>query len=98
MRWKKNYVLLDDQGRERKPGEISKGKRSWEHRMLWDAHRRCKRKVGIIAFPVSDCTHQQPLWLVVARRKGQSPWYLLTTKTICSPEDAWHVVRAYARR
>lgn len=98
MRWRKDYYLLDDQGRQRKPGEISKGKRSWEHRMLWDARRRCERKVGIIAFPVSDPTHQQPLWLVVARRKGQSPWYLLTTQTILSPDDAWHVVLAYARR
>jgi hypothetical protein len=98
MRWKKDYYLLDDQGRNRKPGEISKGKRSWEHRMLWDARRRCERKVGIIAFPVADPTHQQPLWLVVARRKGQSPWYLLTTQTILTPDDAWRVVQAYARR
>jgi hypothetical protein len=98
LRWPKNYRLLDPDGRERKPGEISKGKRSWEHRMLWDARRRCERKVGVIAFPVADPTHQQPLWLVVARRKNQSPWYLLTTQPIHGPEDAWQIVHAYARR
>ena len=80
LRWPKNYKLVDEQGQMRKPGEISKGKRSWEHRMLWDARRRCERKVGIIAFPVFDPTHHQSLCLVVARRKNQSPWYLLTSE------------------
>ena len=98
LRWPKNYYLLDEQGQLRKPGEISKGKRSWEHRLLWDAHRRCYRQTGIIAFPVSDPTHHQPLWLVVARRKGQSPWYLLTSEPAHSPEFAWQIVLAYARR
>jgi len=98
MRWPKNYKLIDQNGKVRKPGEISKGKRSWEHRMLWDARRRCERQVGIIAFPVFDTVHHQPLWLVVARRKNQSPWYLLTTQTISSPDDAWNIVHASARR
>lgn len=74
LRWPKNYQLWDAQEQLRKPGQISKGKRSWEHRLLWDARRRCYRQTGIIAFQVSDPTHHQLLWLVVARRKGQSPW------------------------
>ena len=98
LRWPKNYYLLDEQGQLRKPGEISKGKRSWEHRLLWDARRRCQRQTGIIAFPVADPTHHQPLWLVVARRKGQSPWYLLTSEPAHSPHRAWQIVLAYARR
>ncbi len=98
MRWPKNYKLLDQNGQLRKPGEISKGKRSWDHRLLWDARRRCERQVGIITFPVFDPAHHQPLWLVVARRKNQSPWYLLTTQPILTPSDAWFVVHAYARR
>jgi hypothetical protein len=61
LRWPKNYQLLDAQGQLRKPGEISKGKRSWEHRWLWDARRRCERLTAVIAFPVSDPTHQQSL-------------------------------------
>jgi hypothetical protein len=98
LRWPKNYYLLDEQGQLRKPGEISKGTRSWDHRLLWDARRRCERKTGIIAFPVADSTHHQPLWLVVARRKGQSPWYLLTSQPAHSPQLAWQIVLAYARR
>jgi hypothetical protein len=98
MRWPKRYHLIDEQGRERKPGRISIGKRSWEHRLLWDSRRRCRRKVGIISFRVTDVAHKRPLWLVVARRKQQPPWYLLTTEPIRNPEDAWNVVYAYARR
>jgi len=98
LRWPKNYQLLDEQEQLRKPGEISKGKRSWEHRELWDARRRCYRRTGIIAFQVADPTHHQPLWLVVARRKGQSPWYLLTNQPAHSPQLAWQIVLAYARR
>ena len=98
LRWPKNYYLLDEQEQLCKPGQLSKGKRSWEHRLLWDARRRCQRQTGIIAFPVADPTHHQSLWLVVARRKGQSPWYLLTNQSAHSPELAWQIVFAYARR
>jgi len=98
LRWPMNYQLLDEQEQLRKPGEISKAKRSWDHRLVWDTRRRCERKTGIIAFSVFDHTHHQPLWLVVARRKGESPWYLLTSEPAYSPELAWKIVFAYARR
>lgn len=98
LRWPKNYQLLDELEQLRKPGEISKGKRSWDHRLLWDARRRCQRDTGVVAFPVADPTHHQPLWLVVARRKGQSPWYLLTNQPAHTPHLAWQIVLAYARR
>lgn len=98
LRWPKNYNLLDEQEQLRKPGEISRGKRSWDHRNLWDARHQCECKTGIIAFPVFDPTHLQPLWLVVARRKHQSPWYLLTSQPAHTPELAWQIVFAYARR
>jgi hypothetical protein len=98
MRWPKNYYLLDEHKQLRKPGEMAKGKRSSDHRRLWDARRRCERDTGILAFPVFDPTHHQPLWLVIARRKGQPPWYLLTSEPAHSPHLAWHIVFAYARR
>ncbi len=98
VRWPKNYRLVDEQERVRKPGEIAKGKRSWEQRQLWDARRRCNRTVGVVAFPVQDPQLRQDLWLVVARRKGQSPWYLLTNEPVRTTQEAWRVVFAYARR
>src|SRR5512139_1496242 len=96
LRWPKNYGLLDKEGQYRKPGEIAKGKRSWDHRRLWDTRRRCERKTGIIAFPVFDPTHHQPLWLVVVRRKGQPPWYLLTSEPAYSSARAWQIALNYA--
>ena len=99
MRWPKHYKLVDEQGRIRKAWEISRGKRSWDHRLLWDARRRCYRKVGVVAVPVYDRNHHQPLTLVVARPgRGREPWYLLTTEPVRNSDDAWHIVLAYARR
>ena len=40
----------------------------------------------------------QPLWLVVCRSQGRSPWYLLTAEGIDTDEQAWHVVFGYTRR
>jgi hypothetical protein len=79
MRWPKQYRLTDEQGRQRKAWEITRGKRSMDHRLIWDARRRCQRKTGVVFVPVFDNTFQQPLTLVVARPgKGREPWYLLT--------------------
>lgn len=99
LRWPKGYQLLDDQDRLRKAWEISRGKRSWDHRQLWDAKRRCYRQVGVVAFPVFDRAFHQPLWLVVARQgNGREPWYLITNQPVHSAEQAWPIVLAYARR
>ncbi len=99
MRWPKHYRLVDAEGLERKAWEMTRGKRSWEHRLIWDARRRCQRKVGIIAVPVTDREHGQPLWLVVARPgAGRKPWYLLTNVPVHTPQEAWRIVLAYARR
>jgi hypothetical protein len=61
IRWPKHYHLLDEMEQERKAWQITRGKRSWEYRMLWDARRRCYRKIGIIAMPVLNKTYHQPL-------------------------------------
>ena len=99
MRWPKHYGLVDEQLRERKAWQISRGKRSWGKRLLYDARRRCHRKVGIIALPVFDPQHGQPLTLVVARPgSGREPWYLLTNEPVRNEEEAWRIVFAYARR
>ncbi len=99
LRWQKGYKLVDDQGRNRKAWEIARGKRSWEHREVWDARRRCWRKTGIVAVPISHPEYQGPLCLVVSRPgKGRSPWYLVTNEPILSADDAWRIVFAYARR
>jgi hypothetical protein len=99
MRWPKHLKLCDPQGKICKAWHIPRGKRSWEHQLIWDARRRCFRKTGIFAVQVSHPHYDTPLWLVVSRPgKGRSPWYLLTTEPIHTAADAWRIVFVYARR
>ena len=66
---------------------------------MWDAHRRCHRKTGVIAFPVHLPDDERLLFLVVSRPGyGRKPWYLVTTEPVHTPEQAWQIVFAYARR
>jgi hypothetical protein len=100
MRWPLGYKLLDEQGRERAAWQITRGKRSWDQRLLWDSHQRKHRKTGVVASQVRHPSFPaQPLWLVVSRPgKGRKPWYLLTNEPVLSKDDAWRVVLSYARR
>ena len=99
LRWNKSYHLIGPDGRKHEVWKISRGKRSWQHRMIWDARRRCHRKTGVIALPVRLPNDERQLFLVVSRPGyGRKPWYLITTEPVHSPEQAWQIVFAYARR
>ena len=99
LRWNKSYHLIGPDGRKQEVWKIARGKRSWEYRMIWDARRRCERKTGIIALPVHLPEDNRPLFLVVSRPGyGRKPWYLITTEPVFTPEQAWQIVFAYARR
>jgi len=100
VRWKKGNYLLDQNGERRKASEISRRKRSVDHRMIYDCKRRCERKTGIVFFPVKlpDIPYHQ-LWMVVSRPgPGRQPWFLLTTEPVRTVDDAWRTVLAYNRR
>jgi Transposase DDE domain len=100
LRWKKGNDLLDANGDRRKTSEISRSKRSIDHRMIYDNKRRCERKTGIIFMPVRlPDLPDQPLWLVVSRPgAGRQPWFLLTNDPIHSSDEAWRIVLGYNRR
>jgi hypothetical protein len=99
LRWRKDYQLRDAAGNLRLTWKIAQGKRGWSQQWFWDA-RRARWVVGsVLAFPVTHPDHPtQPLWLVVCRSQGRSPWYLLTADPVESSEQAWAVVFAYVRR
>lgn len=98
LRWPSRLKLVDEKG-HRNAWRITQGKRSQDHRQIWDARRGCFRKTGILVVPVTHSQYDQPLWLVVSRPgKGRPPWYLLTNEPIASLEEAWRIVFAYARR
>ena len=99
LRWNKQYHLVGPDGRKQEGWKIARGKRSWDYRMVWDARRRCKRKTGIIAFPVHLPEDERPLFLVISRPgPGRKPWYLLTSEPVYTSEQAWKIVFAYAKR
>jgi hypothetical protein len=99
VRWPKRYKLVNAKGEQVKAWQVTRGKRSLEHRDIWDIRRRCYRKTGIVFAPVSLPQQTQPLWLVVSRPgKGREPWYLLTNEPIETTADAWRIVFAYVRR
>ena len=99
LRWNKSYHLVGPDGCKQEVWKISRSKRSWHHRMIWDARRRCLRKTGVIALPVRLPEDERQLFLVVSRPGyGRKPWYLITTETIHTSEQAWQIVLAYARR
>jgi hypothetical protein len=99
LRWNKSYHLLGPDGRKHEVWKISRGKRSWEYRMVWDARRRCQRKTGILAFPVHLPDDDRSLFLVVSRPGyGRKPWYIITTEPVFNSAQAWKIVFAYARR
>lgn len=99
LRWRKDYQLLDAQGNRRKAWRIAMGKRGWSERTIWDSRRAQWVKASVLALPVCHPEHPgSPLWLVVCRSKGRTPWYLLTAEPIRTDEDAWRVAFAYMRR
>ena len=90
--------LAGDKG-ERPAWQITRGKRSQDHHQVRGLRRRQCRKTGIAALPVHHPRLDDELRLVVSRPgKGRKPWYLLANEPIGTPDDAWRVVLAYARR
>jgi hypothetical protein len=99
LRWNKSYHLIGPDGRKQEVWKISRGKHSWDYRLVWDARRRCYRKTGVIALPVQLPEDPRPLFLVVSRPGyARKPWYLLTTEQIENAQQAWKIIFAYARR
>jgi len=99
LRWKLNYHLVNEAGVKQAAWKIPRGKVGLAPRTIWDAvhHRNVEGRV--LFFPMTHPDFPDwPLTLVVGRRKGAKPWYLVTNEKVESAEDAWKVVLAYARR
>ena len=88
LRWPSRLKPVDEKG-HRNAWRITQGKRSQDHREIWDARRGCFRKTGIVVAPVTHIQYDQPLWLVVSRPgPGRQPWYLLTNEPVATLEEA----------
>jgi len=63
--------------------------------------RKCYRKAGVLFMKViHPYIPEQTLYLVICRpgRKGQSPWYLITSEPVENARQAWKIVFAYSKR
>jgi hypothetical protein len=74
MRWPKDYHLRDGQGNKRKAWQITRGKRSWAQRQVWDGRRKQWFQAGVLAVAVRHPDQEQALWLsFLAQAKGNLP-------------------------
>lgn len=99
IRWKSGMYLEDGLGERAPAWQFTRGKRTQDHREIWDARARAHRRMGVVAVRVRHGAYPGPLWLVVSRRgPGHTPWYLLTNECADTPAAAWKIIFAYARR
>lgn len=99
VRFKHRYHLLDAQGEKRAAWTIARGKVGQAPGTIYDAFHRCHVQGSVLFFQVTHPDFPDwPLTLVVGRRKGLEPIYLLTNEEVNTAEDAWKVVLAYIRR
>lgn len=98
LRFKQRYHLLDEHGESKAAWKIACGKQGVAPRTIYDAVHRRNVEGSVLFFKVRHPDFPEwPLTLVVGRRKGLEPLYLLTNEQVNTPEDAWGVVFAYLR-
>ncbi len=99
VRWKLTYHLVTAAGIKQAAWKIGRGKVGLAPRTIWDAVHHCNVQGSVLFFPITHPDFPEwPLTLVIGRRKGGKPWYLVTNEPVESAADAWKVVLAYARR
>lgn len=75
VRWKTRYQLVDATGVKQAAWKIGRGKPGLAPRTLFDAVHHCNVEGSVLFFPVTHPDYPDwPLTLVIARRKGGSPW------------------------
>jgi hypothetical protein len=99
MRWNKKFHLISNAGVKQPPHHFGQGKKGATTRQIYDAVKKKTVEGSVLFFPVTHPDYpNHPLTLVVSRRKGGTPWYLLTNEKVETEEDAWRIAMAYIRR
>ena len=99
VRFKHRFHLLDARGEKRAAWKLARGRVGQGPRTIYDAVHRRQVAGSVLFFQVTHPDFADwPLTLVVGRRKGLEPIYLLTNEAVSTAEDAWKVVFAYMRR
>jgi len=99
QRFKHRNHLVDEQGEKKAAWKIAAGKKGLAPRTVYDAVHHRNVQGSVLFFKVRHPDFPDwPLTLVVGRRKGLEPLYLLTNEPVETAEDAWSIVFAYIRR
>lgn len=99
QRFKHRHHLINEQGEKKAAWKIACGKKGLASRTVYDAVHHRNVEGSVLFFPVRHPDYPDwPLTLVVGRRKGLEPIYLLTNEEITTAQDAWRIVFAYIRR
>lgn len=99
LRWNKRFHLLSSTGLAQPPWHFGRGKQGLTKRQIHDAVKKQTVEGSVLFFPVTHPDFPDwPLTLVISRRKGGTPWYLLTNEPVTTDEQAWRVAFSYIRR
>lgn len=97
IRWIKQHLFYDQEGREKKLWEIGRGKRYLAHQLIRDSTSGLKLACDLWWAPVRHPKSPQQLYVVKARLKG-NVCYLITNERVQTAEQAWEIWFSYKRR
>jgi hypothetical protein len=101
VRWIKTYTLRDAHGKLHKPGDYAQTEPERAIKVIYDAPRRCYRRVALAYCPVFLPDHpDHVLTLVICSPKqvGGERMFLLTNCPVPNKAAAWAIFFAYLRR
>lgn len=101
VRWVKTFNLRDVHQKLKKTQIHAREHQERAVKVIWDAPRKCWRRVAISYQTVFLPQHpQHALFLVVCwhSKYGQEPMYLLTSCPVTTKAQAWTVLFSYMRR
>ncbi len=97
IRWIKNHVIYDQEGREKKVWQIGLGKKYRAHKLVRDAKSGVKVTCDLWWTAVRHPKYGGQLYLLRIRMQGKLS-YLLTNEPILTQDQAWEVFFSYKRR
>jgi hypothetical protein len=96
IRWIKNHIFLDQDGKEKKVWQIGQGKKYLCHKVVTDQNGQ-KMNCSVWWTEVRHADYAGPLFLVKVRVE-KNVWRLITNELVVTEEQAWTIFFTYRRR
>ena len=98
IRWIKNHIFYNQEGKEKKIWQIGFGKKYLAHKLIRDAHSGLQMTCDLWWTEVRHPHFTGSLYLVRARLQGKKVMYLITNERVMTEEQAWGIFFSYKRR